>query len=158
MNDKANIRGGITAFIDDVQRCAAECGSGRQGANQFIRRISEDYANIQLADIRQLRRFLKQLSGRPPVRFGTEGFKSTLVDDSDPARHYTAFVFVGYWLPWVLSIFVLYGWEILGFVRYGFHWSQADVRMGFVGLRHGWTVRREGPGVLTKLIAHELAE
>ena len=157
MNNTTTARGGIIAFIDNVQRYADECGPDRDGANQFIQRISEDYANIQLADIGQPLRFLKQLSGKPPVRFGTEGFKPLLVDDDNPARHYTAFVFVGYWLPWVLSIFVLYGWEILGFLRYRFQWSQGDVRMGLVGLRHGRAVRREGAGVLAELIACDLA-
>jgi hypothetical protein len=98
------------------------------------------------------------MAGPPPRSFGTAGFAAWLVDDANPARHYTAFVFVGFWLPALLAQAVLYAWEAAGFVRYRGYWSPADVLSGQVGIRHGRLVRRHGPAILPALIAHDLAE
>lgn len=146
---------GIDGFISDVSRRAA---ASPHGTVRFILDISADYAYIHLHDAWNPLRFLSQMASAPPVRFGAEGFDPALVDDQAPARHYTAFVFVGFWLPRLLSVCVLWGWEILGFIRYGGEWSQEDIRMGMVGIRHGEWVRRYGPTVLPGLIAGELAE
>jgi hypothetical protein len=43
-------------------------------------------------------------------------------------------------------------------VRYGFYWSQADTRCGYVGLWHGWLLKRYGHTILPSLIARDLAE
>ena len=69
-----------------------------------------------------------------------------------------AFVFVGFWLPRILGYPVLLAWEVLGYLRYGFHWSQNDMRCGVIGLRHGRSVRREGSAVLAGLIERDLKE
>lgn len=153
---KTEAKGGLEAFIQDVERHARSCGSGRRGTIRFILAISDDYAYIRLADLARPLRFLRQISSEPPVQFGTQGFAPALVDDQNPARHYTAFVFIGFWLTYPLGVVVLWIWEILGFLRYRGTWSDPDLRLGLVGLRHGSCVRRHGPSVLTPLIARDL--
>jgi hypothetical protein len=91
------------------------------------------------------------------MKLGTEGFRRELVDDHNPARHYMAFVAMGYWLPYFLALAVLYLWEIAGYLRYGFTWSPADMKNGLVGVRHGNAVRRNGIGVLPELMVADLA-
>lgn len=149
---------GIAGFIADVKAQAARSVATGQSTDQFILDISDAYAFIRLQDWRTPRRFLAQMAGAPPVKFGTRGFKRTIVDDENPARHYTAFVFVGYWLPTPLAQIVLWAWEILGFFRYHGKWSQPDIRCGRIGIRHGRCVRQQGPTVLAALIARDLVE
>jgi hypothetical protein len=150
---------GVQAFGADVAQQAAEMGSDWPSKVQFILCIGERYGNIRLQDLRRPLRFLKQLISAPPRGFGVSGFKAELVEDAkdNPARHYIAFVFVGFWLPALLGSGVLYTWEILGFFRYGGHWSVPDVRIGKLGLQHGAQVRRHGPQVLPMLIIRDLA-
>lgn len=123
---------------------------------QFILLIADEYCYIRLRDVWNPVRFFKQMSGKPPVRFGPDGFIQELVDDDDPARHYTAFVFIGFWFFTPLAILILWLWEVLGFLRYGFSWSQEDIRLGHIGIRHGRQVRRQGPLILPRLIAQDL--
>ena len=110
-----------------------------------------------MRDITRPVRFLRQMEGAPPLTLGTAGFRPDLVDDANPARHYTAFVFVGFWLPYLPAIVVLWFWEVLGFIRYKGQWSPADIRMGYVGIRHGTLLRRSVPAVLPRLIERDLA-
>lgn len=147
---------GIDGFIADVACHVQSCPDDRAGKLRFIREISHDYAYVRLSDLKNPIRFLIQAAGKPPKRFGREGFKPPLVDDNDPARHYTAFVFVGFWLPTSLAILTLWVWEILGFFRYRGLWSHGDVLLGYVGIRHGRQVRRVGPSALPKLIDQDL--
>lgn len=147
---------GVAALITDVKARAAKTVAEDRRTREFILEIGDAYAFIRLADWRHPIQFLAQLAGAPPVRFGTKGFKRAIVDDQNPARHYTAFVFVGYWLPTPFALLVLWAWEILGFFRYGWHWSPADMRCGRIGIRHGRQVRRQGPTVLADLIARDL--
>jgi hypothetical protein len=149
---------GIDAFISDVSRRVAAASPNRQGTVCFMQGIAEAYAFIRLQDIHSPLRFLRQMAGAPPVQFGNKGFRCSLVDDQNPARHYTAFVFVGFWLPVLLATLVLWTWEVLSFFRYGGHWSPADMRMGQVGIQHGRLVRRYGPAILPGLIAKNLTE
>lgn len=149
---------GVAAFITDVKARTARSTATGQSATQFILEISDAYAFIRLQDWRTPLRFLQQMAGEPPVQFGTRGFKRRIVDDKNPARHYTAFVFIGYWLPTPLAHLVLWAWEILGFVRYRGKWSQPDIRCGRLGIRHGRQVRQHGPEVLAGLIERDLAE
>lgn len=149
---------GVTAFIADVNRRIATNLAQQRSTHAFILEISDAYAFIRLQDWRHPRQFLKQMAGPPPVRFGTTGFKQTIVDDQNPARHYTAFVFVGYWLPTLLAVLVLWVWEILGFFRYRFRWSVRDIRCGYIGIRHGRQVRQHGPAMLAQLIERDLVE
>ncbi|MDQ3248976.1 MAG: hypothetical protein M3Q45_07155 [Chloroflexota bacterium] len=152
-----NRPGGFATFLADVERCVAAAAPGWTGTQQFVCAISDCYAFIRLQDLRHPVRFLRQAAGDPPMQFGTDGFNPTIVDDKNPARHYTAFVFVGFWLPLILAVLVLWLWEILGFLRYGFRWSANDIRCGYVGIRHGRQVRRGGPGVLPALVRRDLA-
>lgn len=149
---------GATAFVADVQRRINQSVAAARSTHAFILEISDAYAFIRLQDWRHPLRFLKQISGDPPIKFGTTDFKRTIVDDKNPARHYTAFVFVGYWLPRPLALVVLWAWEILGFFRYQFHWSWRDLECGDIGIRHGRLVRRHGPTVLAGLIERDLVE
>lgn len=135
---------------------ASAASPGQVGAMRFICRIGADCAYIRLRDVINPLRFLRQMAGAPPLRFGTAGFAPHVVDDQNPARHYTAFVFVGFWLPLLPALLVLYAWELAGFVRYGGEWSERDVICGKIGLRHGALVRRHGPAVLPGLAAAEL--
>jgi hypothetical protein len=154
MNDQT----GAAAFIADVQTRTAKSLATQRPTQAFILEISDAYAFIRLQDWRRPLHFLKQMSGEPPIKFGTTGFKRTIVDDQNPARHYTAFVFVGYWLSAPLAFFVLWAWEILGFFRYRFHWSWRDLECGYIGIHHGRLVRRHGPAVLAPLIERDLVE
>ena len=147
---------GINAFIEAIGQQAAQTAPGWKSTAQFILRISDAYAGIRFKDIRHPRRFLKQLTGNPPVRFGQQGFKAELIDDPEPMRHYVAFVFVGFWLPYPLAGAFLWIWEALGVLRHGF-WGEADMKIGWIGIEHGRHVRRHGPIVLSHLIRRDLA-
>ena len=147
---------GIEAFLADVNQRVRQVEEQGRSTNDFMSEIGERYAFIRLHDLNRPHQFLRQLAGEPPLKFGTTGFRRELVDDQNPARHYTAFVFVGYWLPLPLAIGVLWAWELLGFFRYRGHWSQPDIRNGYIGLRHGRQVRRHGAAVLPELIARDL--
>ncbi len=149
--------GGVEEFIATIEAMAARAAPGRAGTRAFIRELGAACAYIRMEDIRHPLRFLRQMAGQPPLRFGTRGFNPAMVDDQNPARHYSAFVVVGYWLPGLLAWLVLYGWEIAGFVRYGGMWSANDVRAGKAGLRHGRAVQRQGPHVLPQLVQRDLA-
>ncbi len=147
---------GLAGFVAFIEQTAAEVAPARAGTRDFVRRMGEACACIRFEDLTHPLRFLRQMAGQPPLRFGTGGFDPTMVDDQNPARHYTAFVVVGYWLPMVAALLVLYAWEVAGFVRYKGRWSPNDVRSGMAGLRHGRAVRREGPGVLASLVRRDL--
>lgn len=149
---------GIDAFIADVESHVRQCPDDRDGKLRFMREISYEYAYVRLRDLKNPFRFLMQAASKPPKRFGRNGFAPALVDDDDPARHYTAFVFVGFWLPTSLAIVTLWVWEILGFFRYRGIWSHGDVRLGYIGIRHGRQVRRFGPSALPKLIDQDLRD
>ena len=157
MRSHATPLGGVDAFIHYVSTQAHVAPGGWAGAAWFILRIGEDVANIRLHDLWQPARFLRQMAAAPPLGFGVDGFITSLVDDRNPARHYLAFVFVGFWLPARLAKGVLYAWEVAGFIRYRGVWSPHDVACGKIGLRHGALVRSYGPVVLPALIAAELA-
>lgn len=136
------------------QYIAEEAGDSAK----VVQRLSADFAYIHWHDVRNPYKFLSQMEGQPPIRLGTKGFRRELVDDHNPARHYMAFVAMGYWLPYVLAMGVLYLWEIAGYVRYGFKWSDEDMLNGVMGVRHGNAVRRQGVTVLPELMAADLAE
>lgn len=149
--------GGLQRLIEEISALAAQAEPGRGGTERFVLRISEDYAHIRLQDLWRPLRFLRQAASAPPVQVGTEGFRPDLVDDYNPARHYMALLFIGFWLPRPLDWLTLYAWEVAGFIRYRGHWSQPDVRCGLIGIRHGRLVRRYGPTVLPGLMAAELS-
>jgi hypothetical protein len=149
---------GVDGLIAGVSSYVAEALQHGYGSAWFVRQVAEQYAYIRLQDIGRPLRFLRQMAGQPPIAFGARGFRRSLVDDKNPARHYMAFVFLGFWLPRLLAVLSLWLWEIAGYVRYHGLWSQRDVRNGYVGLRHGRLVRRYGPAILPGLIAAEVAE
>lgn len=148
---------GLSGFVASVSRLAGGYPVSGAGSRRFMLAFGDHYAYIRLADLRSPVRFLRQLSGAPPHQFGVDGFRAALVDDSNPARHYAAFVYVGFWLPGWLALLVLWAWEVAGFVRYG-EWSQPDIRSGYVGLYHGRLVRRHGHTILPSLIARDLGQ
>jgi hypothetical protein len=146
---------GLPGLIGATRHYIAEMNGD---SAKVVRRLAEDFAFIRLQDVWHLYKFLRQMEGEPPIRLGTKGFRRDLVDDHNPARHYMAFVAMGYWLPVFLAKIVLYLWEIAGYIRYGFKWSPADMRSGRTGVRHGNTVRHHGIAVLPELMEAELAE
>ena len=148
--------GGVDGFIAAVSRLAAQAPPGIVGRRGFILEAGEAFAFIRLQDVGHPVRFLKQMAGKPPQQFGPEGFRADVVDDQNPARHYMAFVFLGFWLPKWLAVVGLWLWEVAGSVRYGY-WATKDMTMGYIGIRHGRAVRSAGPTVLPGLIAAELA-
>jgi hypothetical protein len=105
---------GLADFIATAKKYAHDAPVGRRGTAAFVLRIGDDFAFIRLRDIWRPIRFLRQMAGAPPVRFGTVGFDPALVDDRNPARHYTAFVVAGFWLSAPLALALLLGWEVLG--------------------------------------------
>ncbi len=147
---------GVDGFIAAVSRMAAQVPPGSAGQRSFILEASDAFAFIRLQDMGHPLRFLKQMAGKPPQQFGPEGFRADVVDDQNPARHYMAFVFLGFWLPKWLAVMGLWLWEVAGSVRYGY-WASKDMQMGYIGIRHGRAVRNSGPTVLPGLIAAELA-
>lgn len=149
---------GIDAFIADTSRLAGRYSLTAGGCREFVLDFCEQAAFIRLADVGRPLRFLRQMAGAPPRRWGTEGFRLGLLDDTNPARHYAAFLFVGYWLPWLAGALFLWLWELAGFLRYGFYWSVPDTRSGFVGLWHGRLLRRYGHTILPSLLARDLWE
>ncbi|MCB0022646.1 MAG: hypothetical protein KDD91_06395, partial [Caldilinea sp.] len=144
---------GLDRFLAYLQAAAAQAPPGWPGSVWFMLRVGEDCAGIRTSDVARPYRFLRQMAVAPPVQFGATGFSPEFTDDGNPARHYIAFVFVGFWLPAPLAIAVLYAWEIAGFVRYGGYWSPRDVASGHLGIRHGRAVRSAGPTVLPGLAA-----
>lgn len=150
--------GGMDAFLAAVQQAAAAVYARRLTPARALLHLGEDYAYIRLRDLARPVRFLRQMAGHPPIRLGRSGFRRSLVDDDNPARHYTAFLLIGYWLPFWAARLVLWAWEIAGFVRYGGAWSGADIACGMLGVRHGRWVRCYGMTVLPGLVAAELAE
>jgi hypothetical protein len=144
--------GGLQGLIATTRHYIAKEGE----TSQVIQRLGEDCAFIRWQDMRSPLKFLRQAAGHPPLRLGVEGFRPELVDDKNPARHYMAFVVMGYHLPYLLALVVLYLWEIAGFVRYGFKWSKPDMQSGLIGVRHGQAIRRQGIEVLPELMAADL--
>lgn len=147
----------VGEFIRQTSRMAAGYSLDPKGTRSFIIAFCEHFAFIRLQDVWNPIRFLRQMEGKPPVRLGIEGFKASLLDDDDPARHYAAFIFIGYWVPNPLALLLLWAWEGAGALRYG-HWSQSDTRSGYVGIYHGRLVRRHGHTILPALMARDLVE
>jgi hypothetical protein len=158
--DRGDLHGeqGIDALIHAASRYADEARTAGAGTADVIRRLGEDFAYIRRQDVMRPKTFLRQMAGAPPVRIGTQGFRADLVDDAHPARHYVAFLVMGYWLPHWAAVVVLWLWEAAGFVRYHGAWSWPDIANGRLGIRHGHIVRRYGAVVLPALLASELAE
>jgi hypothetical protein len=151
----------IDHFIHRISSLAANSPPDSIGTISFILRLGEEFANIRLQDLyRHPLRFLLQVNQAPALRLGASGFAAHLIEGpyDNIARHYSAFVFVGFWLPMPLALLTLWIWEGLSFIRYAGHWSQPDIRSGLIGLRHGRLVRQYGPTILPGLIAGELAE
>lgn len=147
---------GLDRFLELIEAYASQTTPGRGASARFVSRLGEDCAFICTRDIWQPIRFLRQMAGPPPILFGIDGFRPDLVDDRNPVRHYMAFVVVGFWLPALPAIVMLYTWEVLGFFRYGGRWSANDVRSGWIGLRHGRRVRQFGPWALPVLVRRDL--
>lgn len=148
---------GLDHFLAYLQEMATQAPAGWPGRLWFLLRISEDCAGIFTADLVHPLRFLRQMAGAPPLHFAASGFSPAIVDDLHPARHYIAFVFVGFWLPTFLAMIVLYAWEVAGFIRYRGFWSEKDVVSGKIGVAHGRWLRRTAPVVLPGLTAADLA-
>ena len=149
---------GVDALIAGVSANALQALRDARPADWFVRTLAEQYAYTKRGALHRPGGFLRQMAGAPPVQLGVEGFRQDLVDDYNPARHYMAFVFIGFYLPGFSATLMLWLWEIASFVRYRGEWSWPDMASGRIGIAHGRLVRRYGPVVLPGLIAGELAE
>lgn len=149
---------GLDAFIRGVSELAWLTYLGEVDGYRFVPELGDRYAYIRLRDVRRPVRFLRQMAGTPPIQLGNTGFRADILDDYNPARHYVALLFVGYYAPTWLAMLFLYAWEFAGFIRYGGNWSWPDIRSGILGIRHGELVRRYGPTILPALMAAQLAE
>jgi hypothetical protein len=149
---------GVDAFIRGISELAWRTYIEQSDVRLLVNEIAERYANVRLRDVVHPIRFLRQMAGAPPLQLGTAGFRLDLLDDYNPARHYSALLFVGFYVPRFLATLILFGWEIAGFVRYRGQWSSPDIRSGLLGIRHGRLVRRYGGVVLPALIAAQVAE
>lgn len=149
---------GVAAFIRGVSELAWRAYLEQSGDRRLVNTVAERYAFIRLPDAVHPIRFLRQMAGAPPIQVGTEGFRADILDDYNPARHYSALLFVGFYAPRFLATLILFAWEIAGFVRYRGQWSWPDIRSGLLGIRHGRLVRRYGGVVLPALIASQVAE
>lgn len=150
--------GGVDTLIQAASRHAHTALLQGSSNESVIRQLGDEFAFIRLEDTRHPIRFLRQMAGNPPHQLGTDGFNPDLVDDHNPARHYMAFVCMGYWLPDWAAVATLWLWEVAGFMRYGGNWSWPDIRSGQVGVRHGQLAKRYGVVVLPSLIAAEVAD
>ncbi len=157
MGAEARRAAGLDAFIQATSQRAISYPLSLEGTRAFLLEFARRTAGIDLSSLSRPRRFLRQLVAMPPEVWGVEGFRASLIDDTNPARHYAAFVFVGYWLPDPLGYLALWLWELAGMVRYGY-WSIPDLRLGYIGLWHGRLVRRHGHTVLPALMARDLSE
>ncbi len=152
---------GFAAFLAAVSELITTTPPDFPGTAGLILRLAERYANLRVQDLPQHPlQFALQANRTPPINLGPAGFRADLVESAvdNVARHYTAFLFVGFWLPTLLATLVLWSWEILGFLRYGGHWSQPDIWTGKIGIDHGRLVRQYGPTILPSLLVRDLAE
>ena len=124
---------GVTGFTHTTSALVAQHPLTRNGTRRFVLAFGEQMAYIRVQDAWNPWHFLRQMEGNPPTAWGTSGFKAGLMDDRNPARHYAAFVFVGFWLPGWIAALLLWLWELAGYLRYGLRWSQTDTRSGYVG-------------------------
>lgn len=147
---------GAAGLIERVEVYARLSSQHSKSSDWFIDTLSRQFAGLDPADWWRPWRWLHAMgSARPPEDVGAAGFRPEFVDDDRPARHYIAFVMIGYYLPYFLGWIIMYGWEILGRIRYG-TFSNKDVLLAKVGLKHGDMVRRRGPEIVADLIEQDL--
>ena len=123
----------------------------------FVLELARQCANVDFGELRRPWRFWSMLRQEPPVCFGPRGFRPDLVDDFHPARHYSAFLLIGFFFPQPLAVAFSRLWEWSEGVILG-QFSPNDVRMSQLAIRHGRAVRRAGPASLPALIRCEICE
>jgi len=147
---------------DSCQRFAAYAASladlaqreGRRPA-WYLLALARQCANVDFRRMRRPLRFWRMLRQEPPVCFGPRGFRTSLVDDFHPARHYSAFLLVGFFLPGPAARAFGWLWEWAEGIVLG-QFSPRDVGLSRLAIRHGRAVRRRGPAVLPALIQADL--
>lgn len=147
---------------DSCQRFAAYAGAlagqtaaQKRGATWFVLELARQAANVDFGELRRPWRFWRRLRQEPPVCFGPRGFRPALTDDFHPARHYSAFLLVGFFLPNPLGAAFAWLWERAeGWLLGSF--SPRDVGLARLAVRHGRAVRHEGPAALPALIRRDV--
>jgi hypothetical protein len=72
-------------------------------------------------------------------QFGNTGFRSDLVDDANPARHYAAYLAVGFQKGGLPGAAIAVARELPGICGGGC--SVQDIRLGIMGANHGASLR-----------------
>jgi hypothetical protein len=72
-------------------------------------------------------------------QFGSSGFRSDLVDDANPARHYVAYLAVGFQKGGLPGAAIAVARELPGICGGGC--SAQDIRLGVIGANHGASLR-----------------
>lgn len=142
----------FASYVEDLIRQSD--AEGRRPA-WLMATLAERCANVDLRLLRRPLQFWRSLRRLPPVCFGRSGFRGELVDDYHPARHYCAFLAVGFFLPEWLAFPFATIWEGAEHLVFGEH-SPRDVALSRVAIRHGRLTRREGIDRLPGLIRSEL--
>lgn len=78
-------------------------------------------------------------------QFGSSGFRSELVDDRNPARHYVAYLAVGFQKGGLPGAAIAVGRELPGVCGGGC--SVEDIRLGVIGASHGASLRPNGQAI-----------
>ena len=146
---------GCPAFAGYAETLAAQAAHEGRRTRWFMLELARQCGNVDLSRLGHPIRFWRSLRELPPKRFGNIGFRAELVDDFHPARHYVAFLMIGFFLPYPLALAFGWLWERAEGIVLG-EFSPRDVALGRLAIAHGRTVRQAGPAALPALIRKEL--
>jgi len=144
-------------FVAYVAEQAERAAGERRGARWLALTLAHQCANVDFHLLRRPLHFWRALRQEPPVCFGPRGFRGSLADDFHPARHYSAFLMIGYFLPYALAAAFAWLWEAAEGIFLG-GYSRCDVALSRIAVRHGNILRRQGPAALAPLILRDLCE
>jgi hypothetical protein len=144
-------------FIQYVEQLIGQAAREGRRPTWVMTTLARRCANIDLRRLRRPLHFWRSLRQLPPVRFGRSGFRAALVDDYHPARHYCAFLAVGFFLPTFLAIPFARLWEWAEGVVFG-EYSRRDVDLSVLAIRHARVIRRSGIEHLPALIRRDLCQ
>ena len=148
---------GCHGFIEYVENLIERAAEEQRRPAWIMGTLARECANVDLRRLRRPLRFWHSLRELPPVRFGRDGFRRALVDDYHPARHYCAFLALGFFLPAWLAVPFARLWEWAEGVVFG-EYSPRDVALSELAIRHASALRRAGIDELPALIRRDLCQ